>query len=257
MSTLTDLIDEADPDPPPRRHARRPRTSVGAAITGAFGELLITAGVVLALFVVWQLWWTDVEGDRSAEQAIEQFEATIAEVPDSVGQPRTDAPPEEAVPADGEVFGTLYVPDWGADYRMPSASGVDLAQVLNDARVGDYPDTAMPGQVGNFSMAGHPQTYGEPFYAIDTLTERDAVVVQTSQAWPFSTRSTHELARPDQVEVVAPVPGDPVAAPTEALVTLTRCDPLWSPAERDNVHAQLDWWTPSDEGCPADEEGDQ
>src|SRR5690625_3946620 len=257
MSTLTDLIDEADPDPPPRRHARRPRTSVGAAITGAFGELLITAGVVLALFVVWQLWWTDVEGDRSAEQAIEQFEATIAEVPDSVGQPRTDAPPEEAVPADGEVFGTLYVPDWGADYRMPIASGVDLAQVLNDGRVGHYPDTAMPGQVGNFSMAGHRQTYGKPFYAIDTLTEGDAVVVQTSQAWYVYTVTSHEIVRPDQVEVIAPVPGDPGAEPTEAMLTLTSCHPLWSTAERYIVHAQLDYWMPLDEGYPAELEGDQ
>src|SRR5699024_6782410 len=128
MSTLTDLIDEADPDPPPRRHARRPRTSVGAAITGAFGELLITAGVVLALFVVWQLWWTDVEGDRSAEQAIEQFEATIAEVPDSVGQPRTDEPPGEDVPAVGQVVGARYAPSWGTSEQMTTARGACVVQ---------------------------------------------------------------------------------------------------------------------------------
>src|SRR5690625_3241794 len=173
MSTLTDLLDEADPDPPPRRHARRPRTSVGAALTGALGELLITAGVLLALFVVWQLWWTDVEGERSAESAVEQFETTIPDVPDSVGQPRTDDPPEETVPAEGEVFGTLYVPDWGADYRMPIASGVDLARGRNDGRVGHYPDAAMPGQVGNVSMAGRRPTCGRPVYAIDTLAERE------------------------------------------------------------------------------------
>ncbi|WP_022917353.1 class E sortase [Ruania albidiflava] len=255
MSTLTDLRHDAHGEPPPRRHARRPRRSVGAAITGALGELLITAGVLLALFVVWQLWWTDVEGERSAEQAIEQFETDIPEVPDTVGQPRTGPPPEEVAPGEGEVFGTLYVPDWGADYRMPLAEGVDLATVLNDGRVGHYPETAMPGQVGNFAMAGHRQTYGKPFYAVDTLDEGDPVVVQTAQAWYVYTVTSHEIVRPDQVEVIAPVPGDPGADPTEAMLTMTSCHPLWSTAERYIVHAQLDYWLPLDEGYPAELEG--
>src|SRR5699024_9572430 len=127
MSTLTDLLDEADPDPPPRRHARRPRTSGGVALTGALGELLITAGAALALFVVWQLWWTDVEGDRSAEQAIEQFGTTSPVVPDSGRQPHPGGPRAAPVSAEGEVSGTRYVPDWGGDYRMPIARAVDLA----------------------------------------------------------------------------------------------------------------------------------
>lgn len=257
MSTLTDLPDKSPGEPPSRRHARRPRPSVGAAITGALGELLITAGVLLALFVVWQLWWTDVEGERSAAQAIEQFETAIPQVPDTIGQPRTGPPPDEASPGEGEVFATLYVPDWGTDYRVPIADGVDLATVLNDGRVGHYPETAMPGEVGNFAMAGHRQTHGKPFYAVDTLDEGDPVVVQTAQAWYVYTVTAHEVVRPDQVEVIAPVPDDPGADPTEAMLTMTSCHPLWSTAERYIVHAQLDYWLPLDEGYPAELEGDQ
>lgn len=253
MSTLADLLEEENPDPAPR-HARR-RSSAGAAVTGVIGELLITAGVLLALFVVWQLWWTDVEGERAAERAIDQFETTIPQVPDVVGSPRTGTPPEEVAPAAGEVFGTLYVPAWGADYRMPIAHGVDRASVLDAGRVGHYPHTAMPGQTGNFSVAGHRQTHGKPFYAIDKLADGDAIIVQTAQAWYVYTVTSHEIVRPDQVEVIAPVPGDPGAEPTEAMLTLTSCHPLWSIAERYVVHAQLEYWLPLDEGYPAELEG--
>ena len=255
MSTLTDMLDEEQEDPPPRRHARTPRPSVGAAIAGVLGELLITAGVLLALFVVWQLWWTDVEGARSANIAIEQFEETIPEVPDNTGTPRTDAPPEALSPAEGDVFGTLYVPDWGGDYRMPIAHGVDRASVLDAGRVGHYPETAMPGQVGNFSVAGHRQTHGRPFYSIDSLAEGDSVIVQTAQAWYVYIITSHEIVRPDQVEVIAPVPGDPGAEPSERMLTLTTCHPLWSIAERYIVHAELDHWIPLDDGQPAELEG--
>lgn len=255
MSTLTDLLDEVQPEPPPRRHARKPRTSVGAAIAGGLGELLITAGVLLALFVVWQLWWTDVEGARAANIAIEEFEQSIPEAPDNIGEPRTDEPPEERVPGEGDVFGTLYVPDWGGDYRMPVAHGVDRSSVLDAGRVGHYPETAMPGQVGNFAVAGHRQTNGRPFYDIDTLAEGDSVIVQTGQAWYVYTVTSHEIVRPDQVEVIAPVPGDPGAEPTERMLTLTTCHPLFSTAERYIVHAELDHWIPLDDGHPAELEG--
>lgn len=255
MSTSTDLPDQEQQDRPPRRHARRPRPSVGAAIAGGLGELLITAGVLLALFVVWQLWWTDVEGARAADTAIEQFEQDLPEAPDNIGTPRTDEPPEEFAPAEGDVFGTLYVPDWGGDYRMPIAHGVDPASVLDAGRVGHYPETAMPGQIGNFAVAGHRQTHGKPFYSIDSLAEGDSVIVQTSQAWYVYTVTGHEIVRPDQVEVIAPVPGEPGAEPSERLLTLTTCHPLWSIAERYIVHAELDHWIPLDDGHPAELEG--
>lgn len=250
MTMLSELLDE-QPPPRRRRHSRR-RPSVGAAIAGALGELLITAGVLLALFVVWQLWWTDVEGEIAADRAIEQFEQTIPEAPDMVGEPRTGEAPVAEAPGIADVFGTLYVPTWGADYAMPIAEGVDLAAVLNDGRVGHYPGTAMPGDIGNFSLAGHRQTHAKPFRHIDSLAEGDAIVVQTAQAWYVYTVTSHEIVRPDQVEVIAPVPGDLDAEPTEAMLTLTSCHPLWSTAERYIVHAQLDHWIPLEDGRPAE-----
>lgn len=231
-----------------RRARRNSRSSVGLWV----GELLITAGALLGLFMVWQLWWTDVEGGRAANHAIEQFEMTIPEAPDTVGDPRSDEPPLEVAPAPPSVFGILYVPAWGAGYAMPIAEGVDRPTVLDAGRVGHYPETAMPGQIGNYSLAGHRQTHAKPFRHIDELSEGDSIIVQTAQAWYVYTVTSHRVVRPDQVEVIAPVPGEPGVEPTEAMLTLTSCHPLLSTAERYIVHAQLDYWIPLDGGRPAE-----
>lgn len=170
MTTLDELLTEQDPQPPRRR--RRRRRSVGNVIAGAVGELLVTAGILLGLFVVWQIWWTDVQGMQQANEAIQQFEQSLPDVSGDVAQDpeiHTGPAPSEPAPGDAEVFATMYVPAWGEDYQMPIAEGVGLASVLNNGRVGHYPDTALPGQIGNFSVAGHRQTHGKPFYAINEL----------------------------------------------------------------------------------------
>lgn len=259
MTSLDELLHERDPQPP-KRPTRRRRRSVGTAIAGAFGELLITAGVLLGLFVVWQIWWTDVQGEQQADQAIQQFEQTLPEAPDQVaGEPehRTGPAPEEPAPGAEEVFATMYVPAWGDDFQMPIAEGVSLADVLNNGRVGHYPETALPGQVGNFSVAGHRQTHGKPFYAINELEQGDEIIVRTAQAWYVYSVSDHLIVTPDQVGVIAPVPGDPGAEPSEAMMTLTSCHPLWSIAERYVVHAELDYWFPLEAGQPAALEGNE
>ncbi|UFU03100.1 class E sortase [Ruania suaedae] len=239
-----------------RRRVQRPRrASVGASLVGGFGELLITAGLLLGLFVVWQLWWTDVEGAREADQAVSQFtEGLEVEIPEVAGQERTEEPPAEPEPVDlsGETFAALWVPDWGTDYRWPVAEGVSRPDVLDAGMVGHYPDTAMPGQVGNFSVAGHRQTYGRPFYDIDTLAAGDSVIVQTHTAWYVYKVTDHRIVLPTEIDVIAPVPGEPGVEASEAMLTLTTCHPLWSTAERYIVHAQLDHWIPLEDGMPAE-----
>ncbi|WP_163541718.1 class E sortase [Occultella kanbiaonis] len=242
----TAAVDEAE-----QPAVRRRRPSIGSRILGGVGELLITAGVLLGLFVVWQLWWTDVEGEQQAASAVAELEETLPPVPQVAGTPRTDTPPVEEAAAEGEVFATLFVPDWGIDYAQPIAEGVDRPTVLDAGRVGHYSETAQAGQIGNFSVAGHRQTYGKPFYSIDTLEAGDQIIVRTAQAWYVYAVTTSDIVRPDQVEVIAPVPGDPAAVATDAMLTLTTCHPLWSTRERYIVHAQLDHWIPLTDGVPA------
>ena len=57
------------------------RDPAGATALGVFGELLVTAGVVLLLFVAWQLWWTDVVADRAQERIVSRLESRFAQDP--------------------------------------------------------------------------------------------------------------------------------------------------------------------------------
>jgi len=106
-------------------------------------------------------------------------------------------------------------------------------------------------------VAGHRQTHGKPFYAINELEQGDEIIVRTAQAWYVYSVSDHLIVTPDQVGVIAPVPGDPGAEPSEAMMTLTSCHPLWSIAERYVVHAELDYWFPLEAGQPAALEGNE
>src|SRR5690625_7908462 len=80
------------------------------------------------------------------------------------------------------VWGTMHVPEFDRD-RFPLAEGVSLEEVLNVKGVGHYPETALPGQIGNFSVAGHRNTYGRAFEEIASLEEGDAIVVETVEAF--------------------------------------------------------------------------
>jgi LPXTG-site transpeptidase (sortase) family protein len=115
---------------------------------------------------------------------------------------------------------------------------------------GHYPDTAMPGEVGNFSMAGHRTK--AIFWDIDKLVAGDPIVVQTSDAWFVYKVTGHEIVKPTAVEVVAAVPDQPGVTPTQALLTLTTCNPKFNNYQRLVVHAQLDRTQPRSAGNPAE-----
>ncbi|MFD8303167.1 class E sortase [Streptomyces sp. NPDC059690] len=183
-----------------RRSLRRRR----ALWTG--GEVLVTAGLVLLLLVVHQLWWTNREARRGAEHKVQALErewgAGGGEQVGSGGGRRggsgtaASAPPAREAggargrgqagaagssrPVRSQAYAVLVIPRLGL--RVPVAEGVSKQNVLNKGYVGHYIGTQQPGQAGNFAVAGHRNTHGEPFRYINRLRPRDVVEVETSGA---------------------------------------------------------------------------
>ena len=238
-----------------RARARGRRGAVSAAV-GVLGELLITAGVLTGLFVVWQLWWTDVVALREQAQVLEAlaWDPPAPVVVDAPPEPRRDAPPVDPEPAFGEVFAQMYVPRFGADWVAPIAGGVDRRQILDVLGVGHYPGTAMPGEIGNFALAGHRTTFGRPFHLIADLQPGDPIIVRTQTTWYVYRMTENAIVYPRQVEVVSPVPGlrpgDPMPELTQRFLTMTACHPMYSARQRFVVHAEFDYWLPVSAGIP-------
>ncbi|MBW4095577.1 MAG: sortase, partial [Acidobacteria bacterium] len=148
-----------DGDSAPRR--KKPARQSGGVlrtIVAVLGELLITAGVILLLFVAWELWWTNITADHTQQQAVHQFvqqqsgpvKAAPAKSTVDYGPPKISAKPT----ADGQVFGVVYIPRFGAGYSRPLVQGTATAQ-LDTLGLGHYDSTAMPGAIGNFVVAAH------------------------------------------------------------------------------------------------------
>lgn len=211
-------------------------------VTGVVGEVLITAGVLVLLFLVYQLVWTNVQADRAAAAKSENLIHTWQ-------QQSPDAPEFDLPLAKGEAFALLYIPRLGDDYRVPIVQGVALENLA--AGVGHYPRTALPGEVGNFSVAGHRATNGEPFAYLDQVRPGDAVVVETATRWYTYQVFKEYIVPPTQVGVILPVPNKPGATPTKSLMTLTTCNPRWASYERLILHAELVETLDKGDGRPA------
>jgi sortase A len=112
--------------------------------------------------------------------------------------------------------------------------------VLADGPV-HYEHAAMPGEIGNFAMAGHRVGKGSPFLDLDKLKPGDAVIVETIDHWYVYRVTGTEIVGPDQTNVVSPTPDGPPDGPaTQAWLTMTTCNPEFSARQRLVVHALLD-----------------
>ena len=227
------------------------------------GELLLTAGAFVFLFLGWQLYLNNaIIGGEQTQQARAQSESwasAYAAGPLVVDVPKADAPATAGdvpaytgAPGNAEVFGTLIVPRFGSDWTRPIAEGIGIDDVLNPIGVGHYPGTAMPGQVGNFAIAAHRTGHGNAFVDINQLDVGDSIYVETVDGWYRYVFRAHEYVLPSGVSVLAPVPQVPGAPQTERIITLTSCNPLHSVAERYIAYAVFDAWTPRSDGPPAE-----
>ena len=217
-------------------------------VVGTLGEVLITLGLLLLLFVSWQLWWTDVTANREQAGTIQALERGFGHGGGPGGAATDSAAKLKEVPF-GEAFAIVRIPRFGADYARPVLHGIDRETLKKG--VGHYPDTAMPGMVGNFATAGHRTTYGKPFTDIDLLKKGDFIVVETKDSYIVYAVDRHVIVTPAQVEVIAPVPQRPGVKPTQAWMTLTSCHPRYSARQRYVVFAKLVKSIPRANGLPA------
>ena len=242
---------------------RRPRPT----ILSVTGEILLTAGVLVGLFVVWQMWLGDIIMSAAADDHGHQVTVAWAKAPvpslppvvddgSGLGTVKTYEPPLMTPPENGVPWGAqMRVPRFGADYNVTIAGGVTRPDTLDHGWIGVYPGSGMPGQVGNLTMAAHRTTWGKPFNQLDKLHVGDAIVIETAQGWYTYRFRTLEYVTPETVNVLDPTPqGTGLGgAPSDGgrYITLTACSPLYSLAERIVAYGVFDSFQPRALGAPA------
>jgi len=218
--------------------------SVVRVVSRGAGELLITFGLIVLLFAGYEVW------GKAAIVNAHQNDLNRQLAQEWAGQPSVapSAPPSAPVvkPANGKVIAALYIPRMKKHWAV--VQGVTPADIRYAP--GHYPDTAMPGQIGNFSMAGHRTP--AIFWDLDKLKPGDPVLVQTADSWYIYKVVNTEVVKPTAVQVVAPVPNQPGVKPTQAMLTMTTCNPKYNNYQRLVVHALLDRRESRSAGNPAE-----
>ncbi|MFE4449103.1 class E sortase [Streptomyces sp. NPDC056796] len=206
---------------------RRSRHPVATAVS-LFGELLITAGLVLGLFVVYSLWWTNVLADREADKQ------------GNTVRDRWAGGPGELDTRDG--IGFLHVPAM-KNGEVLVKKGTDTG-TLNNGIAGYYTEpvkSALPSEgEGNFALAAHRDGHGAKFHNIDKVKKGDAVVFETKDTW-YVYKVFAELPETSKfnVDAIAPVPKESGVKKAGHYITLTTCTPVYTSNYRYIVWGEL------------------
>lgn len=215
------------------------------------GQTLMTLGVVVLLFCVYELYVTGLVTAREQTRLGDDLRQVWAEPP-----PRpagTSAPGKPAtVPVSldlGQGFAILHIPSLADFDPWVVVEGTSVEQLKNGP--GHIPGTALPGEVGNVVVSGHRTTYGAPFERLDELTAGGLIVLETRDSWFTYTLQDKKIVAPTAVEVTLPVPGDPTATPVDRLLTLTTCNPKYSAKQRLILKAVLTEASKKSDGLPA------
>lgn len=221
---------------------------------GIVGELLITFGVIVLLFLAWQLWINNAVVASEQKTASEKLSKEWAAGKDTTA---TAAASEDFGPApafggvdEGAKFATLYIPRLGKDSTRVVANGVDVATILDRGYYGHYPQTQWPGEPGNFAVAVHRTGNGSAFADSPTLQPGDKIYVETEEGFYTYSFRNYEYVLPTGVDVLLPVPGSNAAANGQNIITITTCNPLLGDAERMIVYGVLESWRPQSAGPP-------
>jgi sortase A len=253
MATTTDGVTGSDsvadpagagyPPPPRGRFRRGPAHAAWKPPLGRVRRTIrevgfdfITAGIIVLLFVAYQLWGTGFAEASSQNKLKHQFKepsAAAAPAPATTGAPAEDSPALGAPvtglpgPPEGTAIAHLKIPKIGVDKYV--VEGVTESALREGP--GHYPGTPLPGEPGNASIAGHRTTYGAPFYSVNELQKGDSIFVTTDKGAFHYTVDQIEIVKPTDVGVIGPT--------ADNRLTLTTCNPRFSATSRLIVVAML------------------
>jgi sortase A len=240
---------------PESRHRPAPMTAgdrVRFVLRGV-GQTLITGGLVVLLFVVYEVYVTNYFAHREQSKVHQALEQVWATGRDPLALPGAGG---VGIPL-GQGIANIYIPRLGRDFAFTIVQG---SAIPTDAELekgpAHYRDTALPGAVGNFAMAGHRVGKGEPFLNLDRVKAGDTVIIETKTSW-FVYRVLgkngdlaqtdangvpgREIVSPSDGDVLLPVPNHPnqQPGPNNRYLTMTTCHPKFTANQRMVVHAVL------------------
>lgn len=238
------------------------------------GEVFITLGFVILLFVVYQLYWTGVLAREARADELDKLNQRMkqnlaAAPPAAVPAANPGSPPAAPEPPPppeykkGESFAVIYIPRFGDDWKWTVLAGTDTDTLKKG--LGWYEGAAQAGQDGNFAIAGHRKTYGDPMIDFPKLRVGDKVVVNDTVNWyvysldkPLVNGTSNKAVYktlPEDTGVLATVPVKAYDRPGKYL-TLTTCDPEWGSSHRLIAWGHLESVQPLSAGEPEALKGD-
>ncbi|MFF4539449.1 class E sortase [Streptomyces aureus] len=263
-------------------HGTRRRRAAYRRALWSGAEVLVTVGVVLLLLVAHQLWWTNRQARHGAERKVQALErewgtsgtpatgsagsgggagsgagaAAGGGGDGTAGRSDSSGNGNESGSGGGGGGGSGRTrPRWSQAYavlsiprlslRVPVAEGVSKADVLNKGYVGHYKGTQQPGQAGNFALAGHRNTHGEPFRYLPRLRRGDTITVETKEAvYTYTVDRTLPQTSSRDGGVIRPVPRSTVRpsygySRPGYYITLTTCTPEYTSRYRMAVWGTL------------------
>jgi sortase A len=207
-------------------------------VVRGFGQTLITFGLVVMLFAGYEVYGKALEAGAEQRHLAGGLNAAWANEPVKAALPK---------PVKGKGMARLYIPRLNKDWVI--VEGTDPADIR--LAPGHYPASALPGQKGNFAVAGHRMP--SVFWDLDKMQNGDAMVVETRNQWIVYTVYRVHIVLPTEIGVVAPNPSRPDAATSSLkLMTLTTCNPKWDNYERLIVHGEVTREQPKSAGRPAE-----
>lgn len=200
---------------------------------------MIALGILLASYALYELWYSNLES-RAAGQEL----AVELQLQWQLGQPNEPTPSatsgsedpsasvvDETPTAAPKPIALVYIPRLKSDvWQTPLLENVsDRALALG---LGHYSSTAQPGEPGNFALAGHRATFGEPLARIERLQPGDEIIIQTATEWHVYRLIADRIVQPNENWVLAQAPAIPELAQTASIITLTTCEPRFNSTER-------------------------
>lgn len=199
--------------------SRSGRSRIILTTLDVVGRTMIATGVVLLLFVAYQLWGTGIAESQSQSNLANKFETVIS-------APVT----EPTLPAYGDVISRIEIPKIDVDKYV--VAGVDAKSLRKGP--GLFPGSPLGGQLGNVAITGHRTTYGAPFSRIDEMKVGDEIVIQTAEgSFTYVVNAEPFVVPPTQTEVARTLDR------TKATLTLISCHPKWTSEKRIVVTADL------------------